>query len=197
MRVIGLTGGAGSGKSTAARLFAELGAGIIDTDDIAHALSRPPSAALDDVREVFGADFITADGTMDRARMRELVFADPAARARLEGIFHPRILASAKEQLKALEGLHDYTLLVVPLLFETGNFLPLVETTLAVDCPADQQRARLAARGLTEQVIDQLLAAQLSREERLARADAVIDNGSTLEALTCQVRQFHTIFGVD
>ncbi|GGP21475.1 dephospho-CoA kinase [Silvimonas iriomotensis] len=194
MRVIGLTGGAGSGKSTAARLFAELGAGVIDTDDIAHALSRPPSAALDEVRQVFGDDFIAADGTMDRARMRELVFADPAARARLEAIFHPRILDSAQSQLRALEHRHDYTLLVVPLLFETGNFLPLVSSTLVVDCPVDQQRARLAERGLDPQAIDRLLAAQLSREARLARADAVIDNNSTLEALTCQVRQLHAQF---
>jgi dephospho-CoA kinase len=194
MRIIGLTGGAGSGKSTAARLFAELGAGVIDTDDIAHALSRPPSPALDEVSAVFGPQFITSQGSMDRARMRELVFADPAARTRLEAIFHPRILASAQTALQALAGRHDYVLLVVPLLFETGNFLPLVESTLVVDCPVAQQRARLADRGLDAQTTDQLLAAQFSREQRLARADAVIDNSGTLDALTSQVRQWHERF---
>ncbi|MBB5191135.1 dephospho-CoA kinase [Silvimonas terrae] len=197
MRVIGLTGGAGSGKSTAARLFADMGAGVIDTDDIAHALSRPPSAALDDVRHAFGEQFIAADGTMDRRRMRELVFADANSRARLEAIFHPRILAAAQTALDGLGKQHDYALLVVPLLFETGNFLKLVESTLVVDCPLEQQRTRLAERGLDEQAIDRLLSAQFTRDQRLARADAVIDNSGSLEALTTQVRQWHARFSAD
>ncbi|MDR3427151.1 dephospho-CoA kinase [Silvimonas sp.] len=195
MLVIGLTGGAGSGKSTVADLFAEHGAGIVDTDVIAHQLSRPPSAALDEIRTVFGDKFIAQDGSMDRPRMRELVLSDVSARGRLEAVFHPRILQLAKEQLQTLTATHHYALVVVPLLFESGRFLPLVSRTVTVDCTVERQRTRLAQRaGLTTQAIDQLLAAQFSREQRLALADEVIRNDGSHEELADQVATLHRTF---
>lgn len=195
MLVAGLTGGAGSGKSTVADMFAQYGAAIVDTDVIAHQLSRPPSPALDEIRATFGAEFIAPDGSMDRPRMRQLVLGDPQSRQRLEAIFHPKILQIAREQLQALAGTHPYALVVVPLLFESGRFLPLVARTVTVDCTVEHQRARLAQRaGLTDQAIDQLLAAQFTREQRLALADELIRNDGSREELATQVMALHQTF---
>ncbi|KPC49228.1 dephospho-CoA kinase [Amantichitinum ursilacus] len=192
MKVFGLTGGAGSGKSAVAALLQQYGAAIIDTDVLAHQLSTPPSAALDAIATQFGVQFITVSGEMDRAAMRDLVLADPAARARLEAIFHPLILQAARQQLLALPPELSYAVLVVPLLFETAQFIDLIDLAIVVDCPETLQRQRLRLRpGLTETRINQLLAAQCSRAARLARADIVIDNSGDLLQLELAVKQLH------
>src|SRR5262245_23439516 len=142
--VIGLTGGIGSGKSAVADAFAALGVEITDTDRISHALSAPgaPGHAL--LHEAFGPDFFDANGRLDRARMREHVFADPGARRRLEAILHPLIGAAARREVEAWRG--PYGLMVVPLLFERGAKNPLIDRVLVVDCPEDVQVARVMAR---------------------------------------------------
>lgn len=189
--LIGLTGGIGSGKSTVAALFAEHGAGIIDTDAIAHCLTQAGGEAIATIRAVFGDDYLTETGALDRARMRELVFSDPAAKQRLEQILHPIIFEQAKVQVQQLQG-KPYIVVVVPLLPESRNFRQLVQRVLVVDCDEDTQVARVIGRsGLTENEVRAIIARQTPRAERLQLADDIIRNDSGLDGLAVQVAALH------
>jgi len=184
--VIGLTGGIGSGKSAVASAFAALGAPVCDTDRLAHALTAPGQAGLAAIVEAFGDAFIRPDGSLDRTRLRERVFADAVARADLEAILHPMIRSAALAELRAWPA--PYGLLVVPLLLERGGLVGVVRRVLVVDCPEDEQVRRVMSRsGLSEPAVRAIMATQLGRAERLARADDVIDNAGPLSALEPQV----------
>ncbi|WP_434633011.1 dephospho-CoA kinase [Chromobacterium sp. CV08] len=188
--VVGLTGGIGSGKSAAADRFAELGVEVVDTDRIAHQLTGPGGAAMKAIVDAFGAGVATADGALDRAAMRRLVFADPGLRARLESILHPAIHAESVRRLQAARG--DYAILVVPLLFESDRYAPLLARSLVIDCSEAVQRERVMQRsGLSENEVRAIMAAQLPREERLRRADDVIDNSGGMAELRLQVDAKH------
>lgn len=192
MKLYGLTGGAASGKSTVASMLAARGAAIIDTDELAHQLSHPPSPALDAIKARFGEGFLLADGSMDRPQMRAHVLAHPAARRELENIFHPLIRAAAEQHLQALGQELPYAVLVVPLLFETKAFLPLVDLSIVVDCDEAEQKVRLRQRtGLTEIQIAQLLAAQYSRAQRLEHADIILHNNGDIAQLEAEVNRLH------
>lgn len=184
--VVGLTGGIGSGKTVVADAFAALGADVTDTDRLAHELSAPGEAGYVAILAAFGDALRHADGTLDRDRLRGLVFADAAARARLEAILHPLIRAAALRQVAAWRA--PYGILVVPLLFERGGVASVVTRTLVVDCPEEEQVRRVVARsGLSPEAVRAIMATQLSRAERVARADDVIDNSGTPDALARQV----------
>jgi dephospho-CoA kinase len=186
---VGLTGGVASGKSTVAKLFGELGAEVIDTDEIARELVLPGSPALATIVERFGDEVLTPDGSLDRRRLRALVFADAARRRELEAILHPPIRSEALARAAASTA--PYALLVVPLLFETG-FDRLVDRSLVVDCPESRQIERLMARdGIGETEARSILAAQLGREKRKQAADDCIDNSGSLAATRDQVRRLH------
>ncbi|GAB6049848.1 dephospho-CoA kinase [Hydrogenophilus islandicus] len=190
--LVGLTGGIGSGKSTAAHLFAEAGAGVIDTDAIAHRLTAPGGAAIPAIRDAFGDAVVTAEGALDRAAMRALVFRDATARKRLEAILHPMIRGIVGDEITALAPHHPYLILVVPLLVETGAYQALLDRILVVDCPEALQIARVKARsGLPDEQIAAILAAQAPRAVRLAAANDVIDNSGDLEHLARQVADHH------
>lgn len=190
MIAIGLTGGIGSGKTTVAGRLEALGAAVVDTDEISRALTGPEGEAVARVREAFGERFVADDGSLDRAAMRELVFEDPAARARLEAILHPAIREAAEGALAAARG--DYVLVVVPLLFETRGFLDRVARTLVVDCPEALQVERAAARSsLAPERVRAIMAAQWPRWRRLQAADDVIWNGAGPEALGPQCERLH------
>ena len=185
---IGLTGGIGSGKSAVADAFAARGVDITDTDRLAHALTAPGQPGHTLVLEAFGALYLQPDGTLDRARLRDHVFGDAAARVRLEAILHPLIRAAAAREVAGWRG--PYGLLVVPLLFERPGNQSLVRRVLVVDCPEDVQVQRVMARsGLTAAAVRAIMATQLPRAERLARADDVLDNAGPREALLPQVAQ--------
>jgi len=187
---VGLTGGIGCGKTTVADLFAARGASIVDTDQIAHALTAPHGAAMPALLDEFGAGFATPDGALDRAKMRALVFADPGARARLEAILHPRIREATAAA--ALLATGPYVIFVVPLLIESGTWRERVTRILAIDCPEATQVARVMARnGLDEAQVRAIMAAQVSRAERLAAADDVILNDAGVDALLPQVERLH------
>jgi dephospho-CoA kinase len=187
---VGLTGGIGSGKSAAASLFGKFGAAVVDTDEISHALTAPAGAAIAAIREHFGPGFVAADGGLDRARMRSLVFSDPVARKKLEAILHPLIRERTRAAVASARA--PYVVVVVPLLFETGTYLDLVRRVLVVDCEENEQVRRVAARSdITAGEIRRIMAAQLPRAERLKRADDVIDNSGDLEALRDQVARLH------
>ncbi|TVQ47061.1 MAG: dephospho-CoA kinase [Gammaproteobacteria bacterium] len=186
---VGLTGGIASGKSTVAQAFEALGVSVIDTDVIAREVVAPGSPALAEIREAFGEAVLEAAGGLDRRRMRELVFADAARRRQLEAILHPRIRAATLARADAAPG--DYVVIAVPLLVETG-FDRLVAQVVVVDCPEALQLARLMQRdGQDEAAARRMLAAQTSREARLARADHVIDNSGTLAETQAQVAALH------
>lgn len=188
--VVGLTGGIGSGKSAAADEFARLGATLVDTDAIAHQLTRPAGGAMAQIRALFGDSAVAADGSMDRRSVRQLVFADPAARARLEGVLHPMIREESRRQVEVSRG--AYVVLVVPLLIESPGYRDRVQRVLVVDCDEATQLARVTARsGLAPDEVRRIIAAQIARADRLAAADDVIDNSGTLAALQQQVVALH------
>ena len=183
--VVGLTGGIGSGKSVVARAFAALGIDITDADLLAHALTAPGEPGFATVIATFGVAFCQADGTLDRARLRRLVFDDSAARAQLEALLHPLIREAARREIAAWTS--PYGLFVVPLLFERGGSSG-VNRTLVVDCPEDEQVRRVMERsGLPATDVRAIMATQLPRADRLARADDVLDNGGGPTAIDPQV----------
>lgn len=185
---IGLTGGIGSGKSTVAGLLVAQGACLVDTDAIARALTLPGGAAMPAVTDAFGAGAVAADGALDRAFMRQLVFQDPAAKLRLEAILHPMIGAEARRQANAAGG--RPVVFDVPLLTESSHWRARVQRVLVVDCSEDTQAARVAARpGWDEAAARRVIAQQAPRAKRRAIADAVIHNdGLSLDELQVAVR---------
>jgi dephospho-CoA kinase len=188
--IVGLTGGIGSGKSAAASLFGHLGATVVDTDAIAHELTGPSGLAMPALRAAFGEAIAAADGSLDRPAMRRLAFSDPAARSRLEAILHPLIREESRRLCEAADG--PYVVLVVPLLLESNDYRQRVRRVLAVDCPEATQISRVMARsGLAEEEVRRIMAAQVSRTQRLSAADEVIENGGSLAALEVQVGALH------
>ena len=186
----GLTGGIGSGKSSAARLFQGLGAGVVDVDDISHALTTPGGAGIAGIIRQFGQEYIAADGSLDRARMRELVFKDPLAKDRLEAILHPLIGQQARDQVARAK--QPYVLLVVPLLLERNTYQDRVQRIAVVDCSEQTQIERTMRRSqLAESAVRAIMAAQLSRAERLAKADDVLHNDGDEAELQKQVEVLH------
>ena len=187
---VGLTGGIGSGKSAASDRFGEFGAGVVDTDEISRELTAPAGAAIEEIRKQFGPEFVTADGGLDRARMRRLVFADAAARRKLEAILHPLIRARTRAAIAAAA--QPYVVVVVPLLLETGACAELVQRVLVVDCEeAAQVRRTMARSGLSAGEVREIMATQLPRAERLRRADDVLANDGDLPALQRRVARLH------
>jgi dephospho-CoA kinase len=190
MFVVGLTGGVGAGKSAVAGRFAERGVPIVDTDDIAHDLTAPGGAALPAVAARFGPAVVRADGALDRAALRRIVFGDAAARADLEAILHPLIRLEAGRRLDALSA--AYVLLVVPLLVETGVCRERMQRVLTVECPEAVRIERVMARnGLTRNEVTAIVAAQASDAERRAVADDVLDNSGTPATLDAAVARLH------
>ncbi len=188
---VGLTGGIGSGKSTVAERFAALGAGVIDTDLLARELTEPGTPTLARIGAQFGA-VILPDGSLNRAALRGLVFTDPGARARLEAILHPPIRGLMLERAACLET--PYVMLVVPLLLESGQE-SLADRVLVVDCPQAAQIARVCRRSLLAQAeVERIIASQIPRARRLARADDIIDNGGQPAALGPQVERLHRAY---
>jgi dephospho-CoA kinase len=187
--VIGLTGGIGSGKSAAAAVFSRLGVPVIDADVIARELVAKGEPALAEIATAFGEDILDAGGGLDRAALRQRVFADPAERQRLEAILHPRIRRQIQRRISHLEA--PYCVVVIPLLLETGQ-TDLVDRVLVIDLPEDAQIHRVAARDrLGREEILAILKAQTSRKTRLAAADDIIDNSGGPEELEVRVLRLH------
>lgn len=197
---IGLTGGIGSGKSTVGGMLEALGAALVDADRIARELTAPGGAAIEAIRAAFGREFIDASGALDRARMRELAFTRPEARAQLEAIVHP--LVSLHSDLQAQQAAEQGCALIVfdiPLLVESGRWARRLDAVVVVDCSADTQIERVMQRsGLARQVVEGILASQASRQARRAVADAVIanDRDCSFDDLRSQTRQLARLFGL-
>lgn len=187
---IGLTGGIGSGKSTVATMLERCGAAIVDTDAIARAITGPGGLAMPAVAQAFGSEFVTPDGALDRDRMRALAFGEPAAKARLEALLHPMIGTQALQQAEAARAAGRPVVFDVPLLTESSAWRARVARLLVVDCSAETQVMRVAARpGWDEATARSVIGQQAARERRRAIADAVLHNdGVSLERLEQQVR---------
>lgn len=201
-RIVVLTGGIGCGKTQVARCFADRGVTVVDADEIAHTITAAHGAAIPALRQAFGDSIIAQDGSLDRAKVRAMVFADSSQRQRLEAILHPMIAAQAKALLQQAVG--PYALYVVPLWFEkerarresadesapTNPLSPI--RVIAVDCREETQIARVMRRSqLTREAVEAIMATQVSRAERREKADLVIDNEGSLESLSEQVEQIH------
>ncbi len=191
--VVGLTGGIGSGKSEVARAFVALGADLADADEAAHAVTAPGQPGHGAVLAAFGPQAAGADGSLDRRWLRATVFADPAQRRRLEAVLHPLIHDVLDAAIAQWNG--PYGLLSVPLLLERGTLLPRVARVLVVDCPEELQVERVMARSaLSAAAVREIMAVQLPRAARLARADDVIDNAGTRAALAPQVARLDAFY---
>ncbi len=196
---LGLTGGIGSGKSTLARLLAERGAAWIDADAIARSVTAPGGVAIPAIRQTFGDTLIDAQGALDRARMRELVFHDPAARQRLEAIVHPLVgEQTASRAREAAERGVRLTVFDIPLLVESGRWPRELDAVVVVDCQEETQIARVMARnGLDRSTVLGILASQAPRAVRRAAADIVVYNDAQpLQALQTQADQIAARFGL-
>ncbi|MEE3169205.1 MAG: dephospho-CoA kinase [Pseudomonadota bacterium] len=223
MTIVGLTGGIGSGKSTVARMFGELGVHWVDADDVAREVVEPGTPALARIAEHFGDEILTTDGALDRAQLRGIVFEKPEERKWLEGLLHPVIRDELIRQLKsplspgpspaggegkvcsrpsahAGEGKvcsSPYVLLVSPLLLETDQH-ELVDRIVVIDVPEETQIARTMARDTnSREQVERIIAAQMPRAKRLERADAVIDNDRPMDEVERQVRDLHERLMVD
>lgn len=187
--IIGLTGGIGSGKSTVAEAFRQLGIETVDADQASRAVVEPGMPALLAIAEQFGSQIIQADGSLDRAALRQIIFADPDQKLWLESLLHPLIRDWIIRRLEAATS--PYVILESPLLFETDQH-QLVDTTVLVDLPVELQIERACARdGNQADQIQRIIDAQMPREEKLSRADIVLDNGQPLDSLATRVSAVH------
>jgi dephospho-CoA kinase len=192
--VVGLTGGIGSGKSAVAEAFKFHGATIIDADAVSHTLSQPGQPGAIAVAQTFGVSVLDSSGAIDRAALRERVFADGSVRKQLEATLHPLIRTEMLRQLRAAP-LDRYVVWMVPLLLESGRAREACARIAVVDCSEAQQIARVRARsGLTEDAVRAIMAAQVSREKRLEAADEIIDNSQNLSHFAPQVLRLHGFY---
>ncbi|QSB01789.1 dephospho-CoA kinase [Methylomonas sp. BW4-1] len=192
MLKIGLTGGIGSGKSTVCRLFAEFGVPIVDADLIARQLVEPGQPALSMIARSFGQQMLNQDGSLNRARLRDAVFTDRDKKRELDGIMHPLVYAQIAAEVNTLAS--DYCIIAVPLLLESKNPYA-VDRVLVIDCPVDVQIARVTARDkLTRQQVQAIIDSQMRRQDRLSKADDVIENIAGPEQLAEQVKRLHNSY---
>jgi dephospho-CoA kinase len=191
MFAVGLTGGIGSGKSFVADRFAARGVPIVDTDAIAHRITAPQGLAMPAIASEFGASFVGPDGSLDRARMRALVFSDETARRRLEAITHPLIRAETERERREAGG--PYVMIVVPLLVESGSWKTRVNRVLVVDCNIETQIERVMRRNaFTREQVLAIIARQATREARLEAADdVIINNDLPFDVLDARVEELH------
>lgn len=191
--IIALTGGIGSGKSTAADYFAKLGVPLVDVDAISHELTSQPGVVMDAIAQQFGAAFVQANGSLNRAKMRETIFNAPAAKQQLEAILHPAIFSRASTKIEALKQTQPpYLMLVIPLFFESQHYAGIVNRVLVIDANANTQLQRVLQRpGMTPDLAEKIIASQLAAESRRALADDVIENNDDLQALQQAVANQH------
>ncbi len=188
--IIGLTGGIGSGKTSVSKRFSELGVCVIDTDQISHRLTQRGGAAISGIRRDFGESFITEEGSLNRERMRTLVFNDEPSRRKLESILHPLIQTEAFRI--AASAPPPYLIMVVPLLLEIPGYRDRIDRVLTVDCEERSQIERTMKRnGLSEQEVRSIMSAQTTRQDRIQQSDDVITNDGDLAHLEDRVGSLH------
>ena len=192
MLKVGLTGGIGCGKSTVANIFAQLNIPIVDADLIAHRLVEKGQPALTQIQQEFGTAILNQEGSMDRKKLREIVFSEPEKKQKLESILHPLIYQAMQTQLDQLNA--PYCIICIPLLFETG-MTSFVDRVLVIDCPVEIQIDRVRSRdNLQLERIQSIIDSQVSRIFRMTHADDLIDNSETGAKLAEQVKRLHNLY---
>ena len=191
MFIIGLTGGIGSGKSAAAKILKELGLKVIDLDQITHELMRPGELGYIEIKKEFGEKYIDTKGAIDRKLLREEIFSSSDLKKRIESILHPIIFEECNKQLNTLK--HEkYIVLVIPLLFETKNYISLIDESLLIDCDLKTQIERVINRdGVSEQLASRIIKNQMSRDKKLLLADKVILNDKSINYLKAQLESYY------
>jgi len=191
MYIIGMTGGIGSGKTEATKLFTELGVPIVDVDIISHELTARGRVTLKEIAQAFGQDILNDDGDLNRTALRKKVFANSEARKSLEDILHPAIFNKALEALKK-NASAPYQILAIPLLFESDRYLEIISRSLVIDSPIEMQITRASKRdGLLEADIQKIIDVQMSRTKRNSLADDLILNDGSIEELRQKIKQLH------
>jgi dephospho-CoA kinase len=191
MNLVALTGGIGSGKSAAAKMFKELGVSLIDVDLISHQLTAAGSPIVNKIATEFGHEYVTEDGAMNRTLMRALVFSQPQAREKLNAILHPAIYEEVVRQL-VLHQQEAYVVLAIPLLVESPQYQKMVQHVLLIDCDEQLQIKRVMERSrLSKAEVMSIIKAQSSRQARIKLADTVIINDENLQDLSKKIREFH------
>ena len=189
---IGLSGGIGSGKSTACEIFSELGIPVIDADIIAHDLVRPGKPAFEEITKIFGKDIISSDGTLDRKKIRNQIFANETDRKKLENILHPAIYREIAHQTESLNS--GYCIISIPLLLETGAS-GIVDRVLIIDVSREFQLSRASVRDSSSKSdIEAIIVSQISREDRLAAADDILDNEGDIDHLRMKICDLHEFY---
>lgn len=192
MLKVGLTGGIGCGKSTATNFFRQLGVPVLDADIIAYNLVSAGQPALREVAMAFGADILNSDGSLNRPRLRDIIFSEPAQKIKLEAILHPLVYNTLRTEAGQLTA--PYAILCIPLLFETG-ITDFIDRVAVIDCPVETQIARIKIRDqLTDPTIKAIIANQVSRDFRIAHADDLIDNSDTNDGLEVQIKKLHNLY---
>lgn len=192
MLKIGLTGGIGCGKTTAANLFIELGIPVLDADLIAHTLVNKGQLALNQIEKIFGSTIINEDGSLNRKKLGEIVFSNPHKKKQLESILHPLVYEELQRQLESLDA--PYAILCIPLLLET-KMQHIVDRVLVIDCPVEVQFERVKRRDqLTDERIFSVINAQTSRQQRLSLADDIIKNSGSTSKLAEQIKKLHNLY---
>ena len=191
MYIVGMTGGIGSGKTEAARIFSEYGVPIVDVDHISHELTATGQPILKDIANAFGKEVLNSDGSLNRGALRQQVFASDSARKKLEAILHPAIYEKAMEALQK-NASAPYQILAIPLLFESERYLKIINRSLVIDTEPSMQIARASQRdGLSKDAIQSIIDVQMPRDKRNALADDIIPNNGSLIDLRKKVRQLH------
>lgn len=189
---IGLTGGIGSGKSTVCKIFSEFGVPVIDADIIAHSLVRPGMPALEEIAKTFGKELISNDGTLDRKKIRDLIFTNETERKKLEDILHPAVYKEISVQVENINS--KYCIISIPLLIET-DASDTVDRILVIDVPRELQLQRASNRDKTNKnIIESIIDSQISREDRLAAADDIVNNDGNIENLHRQISGLHEYY---
>ena len=191
MYIVGMTGGIGSGKSEAAKCFAELGVPVVDVDTISHELTRAGQPVLQEIVQVFGQEILNNDGSLNRATLRQKIFEDAGARKSLENILHPAIYNQAIAALQK-NASAPYQILAIPLLFENQRYLNIINRSLVIDSTPEMQISRASQRdGLSNAAIQQIIDVQMPRAQRNAMADDIILNQGSVQALKEKIKQLH------
>jgi len=191
MLIIGMTGGIGSGKSEASKIFASLNIEVIDLDKISREVTEKDHEAIEEIKTLFGKSLFNKENELDRKKLRDMIFSDKNLKIKLENILHPKILAEVKKKLSIFSD-EPYVVIDIPLLFETNQYVSLISRSLVIDCELSDQIERVRKRdGMEIAMVQSIISQQVDRNTRIQRGDDVILNDSSIESLEDSIKKLH------
>ena len=191
MLIIGMTGGIGSGKSEASKIFASLNIEVIDLDKISREVTEKDHEAIEEIKTLFGQSLFNKENELDRKKLRDMIFSDKNLKIKLENILHPKILVKVKKKLSVFSD-EPYVVIDIPLLFETNQYVPLISRSLVIDCELSDQIERVRKRdGMEIAMVQSIISQQVDRNTRIQRGDDVILNDGSIESLEYSIKNLH------